>query len=113
MVKKIYYLKEIVDNLPFSVDEIKLFYEEGLIELFFDNEDIYFYNNTLERLEIIKRLRDDLGVNIEGIDVILHMREKLIDLQINFEEFIEEIRKEIKNLKNPLQLKGKNEINIL
>ena len=113
MVKKIYYLKEIVDNLPFSVEEIKLFHDEGLIELFFENDEIYFYGNTLERLEIIKRLRDDLGVNIEGIDVILHMREKLIDFQINFEEFIEEIRKEIKNLKKPLQLKEKSEINIL
>src|SRR3712207_6218290 len=42
---------------------------EGNIRLFSD-EDV-------ERVRVIKRLVDDLGVNLAGAEVILHMREQM------------------------------------
>ena len=40
-----------------------------------------FDRNALERLEIIRRLREDLGVNLAGIDIILRLLERIDDLE--------------------------------
>ncbi len=110
MSEKIYYLKQILEKVPFSEKEIRIFEDEGLIEIRKHNNERFFLEEDIEILEIIKRLRDELGVNIEGIDVILHMRKRIISMQENFIEFIEQIKEEIKEMKKPLRLKDKNDI---
>jgi MerR family transcriptional regulator/heat shock protein HspR len=37
-----------------------------------------FSDEDVERVRFIKRLIDDLGVNLAGVEVILHMREQLL-----------------------------------
>jgi MerR family transcriptional regulator, heat shock protein HspR len=39
----------------------------------------------LEQLRLVNRLIDDLGVNLAGADIILHMRRQLIALQREME----------------------------
>ncbi len=110
MTKKIYYLHHVLKKIPFSESDIKIFEEEGILEVRIKDDKRYFLEDDIEQLEIIKTLRDELGVNIEGIDVILHMRRKIIDMQENFLEFINQIKKEINQMKGPLQLKDKDDI---
>ena len=50
---------------------------EGNIRLFSD-EDV-------ERLRAIKRLVNDLGVNLAGAEVILHMREQMEEMRLELE----------------------------
>ncbi len=113
MTKRVYYISEIVEKMPFTEDELKIFYEEGLIEIFNDNNLLFCYDDTVERLEIIKSLKYELGVNLEGIEVILHMRQKMINLQENFIDFINEIKKEINAIKKPLKIKEKTDIDLI
>jgi MerR family transcriptional regulator/heat shock protein HspR len=40
-----------------------------------------FSDADVERVRFIKRLVDDLGVNLAAVEVILHMREQLLDAQ--------------------------------
>ena len=40
-----------------------------------------FSDEDVERIRFIKRLIDDLGVNLAGVEVILHMREQLLQAQ--------------------------------
>jgi MerR family transcriptional regulator/heat shock protein HspR len=40
-----------------------------------------FSDADVERIRFIKRLVDDLGVNLAAVEVILHMREQLLDAQ--------------------------------
>jgi MerR family transcriptional regulator, heat shock protein HspR len=40
-----------------------------------------FCDEDVERIRFIKRLIDDLGVNLAGVEVILHMRQQLMDSQ--------------------------------
>jgi MerR family transcriptional regulator/heat shock protein HspR len=110
MTKKIFYLKQVLEKIPLSENDIKIFEEEGLLEIRIENNRRFFLEDDLERLEIIRRLRDELGVNIEGIDVILHMRNRIISMQENFLEFIDQIKQEIEQMKGPLQLKDKDDI---
>ena len=40
-----------------------------------------FSAQDVEQIRFIKRLVDDLGVNLAGVEVILHMRQQLIEVQ--------------------------------
>ena len=40
-----------------------------------------FSEADVERIRFIKRLVDDLGVNLAGVEVIMHMRQQLLDVQ--------------------------------
>lgn len=45
----------------------------------------YFSEADLEQVRFIKRLVDDLGVNLAGVEVILHLRQQLITAQKEIE----------------------------
>jgi MerR family transcriptional regulator/heat shock protein HspR len=40
-----------------------------------------FSAQDVEQIRFIKRLVDELGVNLAGVEVIMHMRQQLIDTQ--------------------------------
>ena len=40
-----------------------------------------FSDEDVEQIRFIKRLIDDLGVNLAGVEVILHMRRQMFELQ--------------------------------
>ncbi|MBS1967048.1 MAG: helix-turn-helix transcriptional regulator [Chloroflexi bacterium SZAS-1] len=40
-----------------------------------------FSDDDVEQIRFIKRLIDDLGVNLAGVEVILHMRRQMVELQ--------------------------------
>ena len=48
-----------------------------------------FSDDDVERIRFIKRLVDDLGVNLAGVEVILHMRQQLLEVQQELEQLRE------------------------
>jgi len=66
--------------------------EFGLIEITTIDKIEYLPQNKIIEIEKMVRLHHDLGVNIEGIDVISNLTEKVRDLQ-----------EEINYLKNRIQ----------
>jgi chaperone modulatory protein CbpM len=65
----------------------------GLIELTSIDTGIYVAQNQLQKLEQIARLHYDLNINLEGIDAIAHLLERVKNMQ-----------NEIMTLKNRLKL---------
>jgi len=55
----------------------------------------YYTEEDVERLELILNLTRDLGVNLAGVEIILNMREKMNQMQKEFENFIQYIRDNI------------------
>ncbi len=54
----------------------------GLIGPAESDQHLRLYSEeTIERINTIERLTNDLGVNIAGVDVILNMREQIIALR--------------------------------
>jgi MerR family transcriptional regulator/heat shock protein HspR len=45
----------------------------------------YYSDADIQQVRFIKRLIDDLGVNLAGVEVILHMRQQLLDAQRELE----------------------------
>ena len=50
--------------------------------------------DTIERLEIILTLTRDLGVNLAGVEVILHMKERMEKMQGEVQALLRVIREE-------------------
>ena len=57
-----------------------------------DGNTRLFTQEDLKRLEIILTLTRELGVNLAGVEVILNMREKMEQMQQQFDEVITFVR---------------------
>jgi hypothetical protein len=67
--------------------------ERGLINIIRIEQEIYIDIIELPRLEKISRLHDELEINVEGIEAITHLLER-----------IENLQSEIASLENRLRL---------
>jgi MerR family transcriptional regulator, heat shock protein HspR len=99
---------EIYDIHP---QTLRLYEREGLLTPSRSEGNTRFYTDgDLERLELILKLTRDLGVNLAGIEIILNMREKMDEMQREFNRFLEMLTQHIsqdvlqrdENIKNAL-----------
>ncbi len=54
-----------------------------------------YTDEDLQRLEFILSLARDLGVNISGIAIILQMRARMEEMQIQIHDFVKYIQEEV------------------
>jgi len=66
-------------NIEFSF--MRNLQEFGMIELVTRQEASYIPESQLEKLEKILRLHEDLEINVEGIDAINHLLQRISLLQ--------------------------------
>ena len=72
---------------------LRLYEREGLLKPSRTEGNIRLYTDAdLERLELILGLTRDLGVNLAGVEIILNMREKMEQMQQEFNRFFELLR---------------------
>jgi MerR family transcriptional regulator/heat shock protein HspR len=65
----------------------------GLVEPYRGKGDIrYFSPEDIDRLLQIRRLVEELGVNLAGVEVILNMRDQLAEAQARFEQEVADLR---------------------
>lgn len=67
----------------------------GLIEPARGKGDIRYYSpEDIDRIQQIRRLVNELGVNLAGVEVVLHMRDHIEQLQRESEEAMRRMRAE-------------------
>jgi MerR family transcriptional regulator/heat shock protein HspR len=67
----------------------------GLIEPARGKGDIRYYSpEDIDRIQQIRRLVNELGVNLAGVEVVLHMRDHIEQLQRDSEEAMRRMRAE-------------------
>ena len=69
-----------------------LYSGEGLISPSMEGDVPLFAAEDVERVLMIKRLTEDLGVNLAGVEVILNMRQQMLHMQSDFERMIDDMR---------------------
>lgn len=80
---------------------LRLYEREGLLKPSRTEGNTRLYTDEdLERLEVILALTRDLGVNLSGVNIILNMRERMVEIQRQMQEFVEFVRGEWLN-RNP------------
>ncbi len=58
----------------------------------------------VERLRQIRRLMDDLGVNLAGVEVIMNLTSRITELEDELEQTREQMRREIERLRRVLAI---------
>jgi MerR family transcriptional regulator/heat shock protein HspR len=54
-----------------------------------------YTDQDLQRLEVILALARDMGVNLAGIEIILNMREKMVEMEQQMTEFARVVQEEL------------------
>lgn len=91
-----YMISSVAESYEIHPQTLRLYERLGLLKPSRSDGNTRLYTDEdLQQLEIILTLTRDLGVNLAGVEVILHMREKMEKLQFQVEEMIEFVREEI------------------
>ena len=91
-----YMISSVAESYEIHPQTLRLYERLGLLKPSRSDGNTRLYTDEdLQQLEIILTLTRDLGVNLAGVEVILHMREKMEKLQFQVEEMIEFVREQI------------------
>ncbi len=75
---------------------LRMYEREGLLRPARTEGNTRLYDaDTIERLEIILTLTRDLGVNLAGVEVILHMKERMEKMQGEVAHLLSALREEV------------------
>ena len=75
---------------------LRLYERQGLLKPSRSEGNTRLYTpEDLERLEVILTLTREMGVNLAGIEVILNMREKMLQMEQQMETFVRMMQEEM------------------
>ncbi|HVB33281.1 MAG TPA: helix-turn-helix transcriptional regulator [Patescibacteria group bacterium] len=75
---------------------LRLYERQGLLKPSRTQGNTRVYTDEdLERLETILTLSRDLGVNLAGIEVVLNMRDKMMEMERQMHSFVAFVREEM------------------
>lgn len=90
---KTYTISAVAELYDVHPQTLRLYEREGLLKPSRSDGNTRLYTDVdLQRLEVILSLTRDLGVNLAGVEIILNMRQKMDEMQREFERFFDYIR---------------------
>ncbi len=94
--KAAYMISSVAEQYEIHPQTLRLYEREGLLKPSRSDGNTRLYTDSdLERLEVILHLTRDLGVNLAGVEIILNMREKMMQMQEQIESFVETLNQEL------------------
>jgi MerR family transcriptional regulator, heat shock protein HspR len=90
---KTYTISAVAELYDIHPQTLRLYEREGLLTPSRSVGNTRLYEDRdLERLEVILSLTRELGVNLAGVEIVLNMREKMDQMQREFERFFEYLK---------------------
>src|SRR6476646_2830234 len=91
-----YMISSVAEMYGIHPQTLRLYEREGLLKPSRTEGNTRLYTDEdLQRLEFILSLARDLGVNISGIAIILQMRERMEEMQVQIHDFVKYIQEEV------------------
>ena len=91
-----YTISVVAEEYGIHQQTLRLYEREGLIKPSRSAKGTRYYTEEdIERLELILNLTRDLGVNLAGVEIILNMRERMKNMQQEFERFLQYVKENI------------------
>jgi len=82
----------VAKEIGISPSTIRYYEREGfLVPLWTEGGFRRYTREDIEKLTMLRRLREDLGVNLAGAEVILEMRRKMEAMQEEMNRFLDEL----------------------
>ena len=101
---KTYTISAVAELYDIHPQTLRLYEREGLLKPSRSDGNTRLYSDLdLERLEVILSLTRDLGVNLAGVEIILNMRQKMDDMQREFENFFNYLRSHAKEFSSGIE----------
>ena len=94
--KAAYMISSVAEQYEIHPQTLRLYEREGLLKPSRSEGNTRLYtDDDLERLQVILHLTRDLGVNLAGVEIILNMREKMGEMQVQIQEFVSTLNREL------------------
>lgn len=91
-----YMISAVAELYKLHPQTLRLYERVGLLKPSRSDGNTRLYTDTdLERLEVIITLARDMGVNLAGIEIILNMREKMVEMERQMTEFASVVQQEL------------------
>jgi MerR family transcriptional regulator/heat shock protein HspR len=91
-----YMISAVAELYKLHPQTLRLYERVGLLKPSRSQGNTRLYTDTdLERLDVILTLARDMGVNLAGIEIILNMREKMIEMERQMGEFAHVVQQEL------------------
>lgn len=91
-----YMISSVAELYKLHPQTLRLYERVGLLKPSRSQGNTRLYTDSdLERLEVILTLARDMGVNLAGIEIILNMREKMIEMEQQMGEFAQVVQQEL------------------
>jgi MerR family transcriptional regulator/heat shock protein HspR len=91
----VYRIGAIAERYGIHPQTLRMYEREGLLRPARTEGNTRLYDNdTIERLEIILTLTRHLGVNLAGVEVILHMKQRMESMQGDVQKMLQALREE-------------------
>jgi MerR family transcriptional regulator/heat shock protein HspR len=96
MARKYFRITEVINICGVGGEFIEYLERERIIEPV-TRRNLKFYSlEQVDRVRVAHLLIDEMGVNLEGTEVALHMREQMIAMQRQFDELLRLLRQGLK-----------------
>jgi MerR family transcriptional regulator, heat shock protein HspR len=98
MTKEYWTLSEVIEIFQMDEGTISFLEEEEIVcpECFNEQPAKRFSAIELEKLRLAKVLMEDMDVNLPGVEVILRMRENMIQMRRQFDAILEDLAGQFK-----------------
>ena len=91
-----YMISAVAQKYNIHPQTLRLYEREGLLKPSRTEGNTRLYSDEdLEQLETILSLTRDLGVNLAGVEIILNMRRRIEQMQLEVNEFMQYVKREM------------------
>jgi len=91
-----YMISAVAELYKLHPQTLRLYERVGLLKPSRSQGNTRLYTDSdLERLDVILTLARDMGVNLAGIEIILNMREKMVEMEKQMTEFANAVQQEL------------------
>ena len=96
-----YMISSVAELYNLHPQTLRLYERVGLLKPSRSDGNTRLYTDEdLQRLEVILTLTRDMGVNLAGIEIILNMREKMLEMEKQMTEFASVVQQELARVAN-------------
>ncbi|MGH7767692.1 MAG: chaperone modulator CbpM [Candidatus Binatia bacterium] len=89
-------ITEVIEICCVDEDFVRRLEQENLITPVIQNSQKVYPLEEVDRIRVAHLLIKEMGVNLEGAEVALHMREQMIAMQRQFNELLKRLSRELK-----------------
>jgi MerR family transcriptional regulator/heat shock protein HspR len=96
-----YMISSVAELYKLHPQTLRLYERVGLLKPSRSEGNTRLYTDEdLQRLDVILTLTRDMGVNLAGIEIILNMREKMLEMEKQMTEFASVVQQELSRVAN-------------